>query len=147
MIVQIALGIVLAVILLIAIFKTWITINSWLSSRGNYDFWKNILIAGTIIAIPSAYASDSPIPVLAFSYGMVFILGLGLVIWESIPSWIIKLIECVFLLMCVLAFALVFGSSPPDETSQWWFQLAFFLATAVWLLFSTYSLIKMLKER
>lgn len=143
MIVQIALGIVLAVLILLLLFKLWGVVSSWWVAVSSSTLRSHIgitFIAGTILVIPLAITSD-------FSYGdavgifvLTGVMALGLSVLEALPPWLIKLLESLFWLFCILLFASVlFSGYSTEKNSLLWTIVVLLVISTVMLLRSLAS--------
>lgn len=140
MVVQIALGIVLAVFVLAIL----------LASK----HVRITVIVATILAIPMAILAmrdpsifESPYIPIVGTFVMVGIVAFGLYVFESLPAWFIKLLESTFWACCTIPLVATLILAPIDEKSVWWAMMAFLIITALMLFYSLRSLRRLLLER
>ena len=151
MIVQIALGIVLAVLILLLLFKLWGGVSSWWVAVSSSTLRSHIgitFIAGTILVIPLAITSDFSYCDAVGIYVLIGILALGLSVLEALPPWLIKLLESLFWLFCCSLFASsLFSDYSTAQNSLLWTVVAFLVISVFMLLRSLTSVKALLRER
>jgi hypothetical protein len=151
MIVQIALGIVLAVLILLLLFKLCGVVTSWWVAVSSSRLTRHLGIAftaGTMLVITLAITPD-------FSYGDAFgiymligILALGLSVLEALPPWLIKSLESLFwLFVTVLFTSSLFIGYSTEQNSVLWIEVAFLVVSVFMLLRSLASVKALLLER
>ena len=137
MIVQIALGIVLAVLILLLLFKLWGVVSSWWVAVSSSTLRSHIgitFIAGTILVIPLAITSDFSYGDVVGIYVLIGALALILSVLETLPPWLIKLLESLFWLFCCSLFASsLFSDYSTAQNSLLWTVVAF-LVISVFML-------------
>jgi hypothetical protein len=151
MIVQIALGIALAVLILLLLFKLWGLVSPWWVAVSSSTLRRRVsitFIAGTILVIPLAITSDFSYCDAVGIYVLIGILALGLSVLEALPPWLIKLLESLFWLFCCSLFASgLFSDYSAEQNSLLWTLVVFLFISAVMLLRSLAAVKSSLTKR
>lgn len=151
MIVQIALGIVLAVLILLLLFKLWGGVSSWWVAVSSSTLRRHIgitFIAGTILVIPLATTPDFSYGDVVGIYVLTGVLALGLSVIAALPPCIMKLLESLFWLFCSMWFASsLFSGYSTEQNSVLWAVVAFLVVSVFMLLRSLASVKALLMDR
>jgi len=140
LVVQIALGIVLALLMLATLLA------------GKHV--RITVIVATILSIPMAIvATREPlifesayIPIVG-TFVMVGVVAFGLYVFESLPDWFIKSLGSAFWLFLTVLFVTLLFNVPIHEKSLWWTMMLFSVLAFLVLLLSLRSLRRSLFER
>ena len=151
MIVQIALGIVLAVLILLLLFKLWGLVSPWWVAVSSSTLRRRVsitFIAGTILVIPLATTPDFSYGDVVGIYVLIGALALILSVLEALPPWLIKLLESLFWLFCTVLFASgLFSGYSTEQNSVLWAVVAFLVVSVFMLLRSLASVKALLMNK
>lgn len=144
MIVQIALGIVLAVLILLLLFKLWGVVLILVNKVSDLALLHYAMLS-CAFAIFLGIFGYKEIAAVGILIGVI---ALVLSAIEALPRWLIKLLESLFWLFCSTSFASVLLSDySTEQNSLLWTVVAFLVISVLMFLRSLTSVKALLRER
>ena len=144
MIVQIALGIVLAVLILLLLLKLWGVVLILVNNVSDLTLLHYVMLS-CAVAIFLGIFGYKEVAAVGILIGVI---ALVLFTIEASPPWLLKLLESLFWLFCSALFALgLLSDYSTEQNSLLWTVVAFLVISVFMLLRSLTSVKALLRER